>query len=343
MHRLQDNVTSSYVQASAALHPRDGRRRVVAYVESYDDVFFWRTVLARYESETLAFQVMLPTHDGRLGRGKKAALMAMLAQGVGPGMIACVDADYDYLMQGATSTSTAMLHSPYILHTYAYAIENMQCWAPSLRELAVAITLNDHDIFSFTRFLARFSAAIHPLFVWSVWHYRTGRHASFSITDFLQVIDVGTVHPQHADEALERLAHKVVIRLRRLERDNPRSSAGVAACRESLAKLGVTPETTYMYIQGHHLMDRVVVPLLSRVCTALVREREGEIGRESLHATQRRNELSCYQNSVGDVAVMLRKNLGYVMSPQYQHICRDVEAMLGRADGHEDQPPGPER
>lgn len=57
-----------------------------------------------------------------------------------------------------------------------------------------------------------------------------------------------------------------------------------------LRRLGVTPATTYLYIQGHHLFDKVVVPMLTMVCTRLIREREQEITRESTHATQRRNE-----------------------------------------------------
>ena len=35
----------------------------MAYVESYDDVFFWRTVLGRFEDDTRYFEVMLPTRD----------------------------------------------------------------------------------------------------------------------------------------------------------------------------------------------------------------------------------------------------------------------------------------
>lgn len=39
MKRLQDNLTSSYLQAANSLNPRRQRKKVVAYVESYDDVF----------------------------------------------------------------------------------------------------------------------------------------------------------------------------------------------------------------------------------------------------------------------------------------------------------------
>ena len=47
-NRLKDNITSDYVTASNRLNGRKARRRIVAYVESYDDVFFWRMLLARY-------------------------------------------------------------------------------------------------------------------------------------------------------------------------------------------------------------------------------------------------------------------------------------------------------
>ena len=41
---LRDNLTSSYFSAAHKLYPKNTRRRIVAYVESYDDVPFWRTL-----------------------------------------------------------------------------------------------------------------------------------------------------------------------------------------------------------------------------------------------------------------------------------------------------------
>ena len=64
---------------------------------------------------------MLPTRD-KLERGKKSALMNVIGENVGPDMIACVDADYDYLLQGATEMSKTVISNPYVFHTYVYAI-----------------------------------------------------------------------------------------------------------------------------------------------------------------------------------------------------------------------------
>ena len=137
-HRLKDNLTSSYVEAANRLNSKRARRKVVAYVESYDDVFFWRQILSQVETDKVTFEVMLPTRERKLERGKKAALMSLLEGKVGQDMVACVDADYDYLIQGASETSRRILRSPYVFHTYAYAIENLQCYAPSLHDVSVA-------------------------------------------------------------------------------------------------------------------------------------------------------------------------------------------------------------
>ena len=42
---LRDNLTSSYFNAAHKLYSKKARRRIIAYVESYDDVAFWRTLL----------------------------------------------------------------------------------------------------------------------------------------------------------------------------------------------------------------------------------------------------------------------------------------------------------
>ena len=165
--RLNDNISSKYLEAANRLRSKSARRRIIAYVESYDDVFFWRTLLSPYENETRYFEVMLPSHN-RLERGKKSVLMNLLAKQAGEDMIACVDADYDWLIQGATATSREMINNPYVLHTYAYAIENLQCYAPSLHDVCTMTTLNDRFVIDIEEFIHQYSIAIFPLFVYFV-------------------------------------------------------------------------------------------------------------------------------------------------------------------------------
>lgn len=326
--RLQDNLTSSYLDAANRLNSRHERKKITAYVESYDDVFFWRSILSQFETDKYYFEVMLPSRQSVLERGKKAALMSAMHGKTGQWLIACVDADYDYLIQGATETSQKILNSPYVFHTYAYAIENMQCYAPSLHDVCVAVTLNDRFIFDIRRYLEDFSEAIWPLFVWNIWYYRSPRYGQFTMTDFLRIIETGAFNMNTADSTIAQVRRKVDQKCRQLSQRNPNARQSWLHVEEDMKRLGATPKTTYMYIQGHHLFDKVVTPMLTKICDKLIRQRQNEIARQSLHGTQRRNELSCYTNSLENVTTMLKKNMGFVMSEPYQHIKADLMAFM---------------
>ncbi len=326
--RLQDNLTSSYLDAANRLNSRRERKKITAYVESYDDVFFWRSILSQFETDNYYFEVMLPSRQSVLGRGKKAALMSAMHGKTGQWLIACVDADYDYLIQGATETSQKILNSPYVFHTYAYAIENMQCYAPSLHDVCVAVTLNDRFIFDIRRYLEDLSEAIWPLFVWNIWYYRSPRYGQFTMTDFLRIIETGVFNMNTADSTIAQVRRKVEQKCKQLRQYNPNARQSWLHVEEDMKRLGATPKTTYMYIQGHHLFDKVVTPMLTRICDKLIRQRQNEITRQSLHGTQRRNELSCYTNSLENVTTMLKKNMGFVMSEPYQRIKADIMAFM---------------
>lgn len=328
MNELRNNITSEYFNAANKLKAKKSRRKIVAYVESYDDVLFWRTLLSAYEDETRFFEIMLPSHNDTLERGKRSAMMNLLYKNVGEDMIACVDADYDYLLQGVTEISKGIIESPYIFHTYAYSIENMQCYAPSLHNVCVMVTLNDHSIFDFVRFLSEYSKAIFPLLVWSILFYRRGTYGKFSITDFNNVTGLSSFNYHDPEPCLANLRSKVSRKANWLRRQNPDTKEDYAKVEADLKRLGVTPESTYLYIQGHHLFDKVIVPIMNKVCSKLIRERENEIRSQAMHATQMRNELSCYSHSTQDVTQMLKKNFGYTLSPQFRMMQRDVEHFL---------------
>ncbi len=335
--RLKDNIGSKYFEAANAMKSKQARRRIVAYVESYDDIFFWRTVLSRFEDETRYFEVMLPSHR-KLERGKKSVLMNFIegsgegqansGERLGTDMIACVDADYDYLLQGATPQSKRVVSSPYVFHTYAYAIENLQCYAPSLHDVCVAVTLNDHRVFDFEDYMRQYSEAIFPLFVWSLWAYKTGRHNRFSLSDMSRIIDPSGFSVYDPQPSLNHLRHKVGVRVRQLQQEFPDAKEEYLAVKEQVKQLGVTPQTTYLYIQGHSLFDVVVLPMLNKVCNRLRQERQDEINRTARHYMQRKNEMSCYEHSLQDIRQTLKKNVGYARSPQFMRTQQDIEKYL---------------
>lgn len=262
--RLRDNLNSRYFEAANALTSKKARRRIVAYVESYDDIYFWRTVLSDFEDDKRYFEVMLPS-KGNLTRGKKSVLMNFLeGEPLGRDMIACVDADYDYLLQGVTAVSKEINENPYVFHTYVYAIENYQCYAPSLHDVSVAVALNDKSLFDFEEYLREYSEAIYPLFVWNIWYYRRNHYGEFTISDFNKVIETGNFNLADPYRGIRNLRHKVGRKVQQLQKANPEAKESWQQLKDEMRNLGVTPQTTYLFVQGHHLFDNVVVPMLEK-------------------------------------------------------------------------------
>lgn len=328
--RLQEHLNSNYVELAQKLKPKNAVRKVIAYVESYDDISFWHSILQDFETEHLKFEVMLPSRQ-TLSKGKKAALMNKLGPSLGNFMIACVDADYDYLMQGATEISQTLLASPFILHTYTYAIENYQCYAPALHTICVMSTLNDRCIISFEDFMEQYSNIIWPLFVWNIWTHKNGQANTYSITSFAQTVTFHDINPYHPEKALEQLKTRVNKQIAWLQRKFPKAKDSYLKLKNSLQEeLDIHPADTYLYIQGHALMEGVVLPLLCPVCNMLRREREKEISQLALHSVQKQNELSGYRNSLSPIDLMLRKSVEFKESKPYQKLRSDIEKLTER-------------
>lgn len=326
--RLTSHINSQYLDAANRLKPKGGKRVVTAYVESYDDVWFWRSVLQEFERDDLKFEVMLPSRD-RLQRGKKSVL-ANLVSGdrLGSAMIACVDADYDYLLQGSTEHSRLMLDNPYVVHTQVYAIESYQCYAEGLREACVMATLNDHELLDLPAFVHDYSMIIWPLLVWNVWAYRHDRYKEFSLGDFAQVVKLHEVNIMQPQKALGQLRQRVNGYQNRMYQRFPEAKKSYAAMKEELKRLGVRPETCYLYMQGHTLFEGMILPLLTPVCARLRREREQEITRMACHEKQRQNELSCYQHSIFPIEAMLKKGSMYRELPEYDLMREQVKRIV---------------
>lgn len=325
--RLQDHLSSGYIESANKLRSKKSKKRIVAYVESYDDVFFWRSILKKFENDDYYFEVMLPSRTS-LSRGKKSALMNMLGPGLGEYMIACVDADYDWLLQGSTEMSRIVCTNPYVIHTYAYAIENYQCYAPNLHTICVMSTLNDRVMIDLNAFMSEYSSIIWPLFVWNIWCYRYNNYSEFTMSDFCEVVTFRDVNPYHPENTLQAVKNRVNKKIAWLQRRFPEGKKTYAPLRAELLNMGLTPETTYLFMQGHSVFENVVMPLLTPVCTLLRKEREREIVKLAEHEIQRQNELACYQHSQAPVDDMLRKNTGFRTSKPYEWLSEDIKRLM---------------
>jgi hypothetical protein len=270
---------------------------------------------------------MLPART-KLTKGKKQAMMNLLGKAYGRNMIACVDSDYDYLLQGATSTSRQMLENKFILHTYAYSIENYRCYADSLKQVCVLCTQNDSNVIDFNEFFKLYSRTCYPLFVWNILLYRRHDTKTMSMLKFCEIVRLSSFTVGNPAYSLQQLGKRVKHNMNMLEKQFPELKEEYKRLDEELVRLGINPDETYFYIQGHHIMNGVTMHIMQPVCRHLRSKREEEIERFAYHRQQYNNELASYRHSQCDVATMLSKNTDYKSAPPYQRLKADIEELL---------------
>ena len=145
---------------------------------------------------------------------------------------------------------------------------------------------------------------------------------------FCEIVRLTSFNLGHPEQSLKQLNQRVKHNLALLSRRRPDLRGKFDSQKAELIKLGVTEESTYLYIQGHHLVNGVVMRILTPLCNSLRRAREEEIQRLAYHRVQYTNELSAYRNSQCDIALALRRNTNYKSCPPYERLRADVRRLL---------------
>lgn len=319
---LTDFVGNDYFSAGNVLR---GDARTVVYVEGYDDISFWRNVYDRVKDRK--FKIMTPDRSD-LAKGKKVVLS--FCDKAGQNLLLCVDSDFDYLMGDSTEQSTKVNKCPYLIQTYAYAIENLQCDPRTLQSVTVRVTNHDEIIFDFEEFFGRYSEIIYPLFLWYYWSAASNRVDVFPLSDFREAVRVNFLEVNdNGAKTLDWLQRKVDRTLNTLLRRNGGFADRVGSCDGYLRERGVLPSQTHFYMQGHTLMDDVVKPMMTRVCDRLRFGMQNVIEDSWAKSISKRNQLSGYNNSLSDIDTLLKENLGYMEHEFYDRIVSRIRVVLG--------------
>ena len=325
--RRRDLAAYNPAQLPDVLPPEDDRYLVNVYVEGYEDVAFWRGIFDHFRNPYLRLEISVPNRDD-LPKGKKV-LLSMLHREDKERVLLCVDSDFDYLFDGATSQSREVLEASNMFHTYTYATENYLCYAPSLRNVCVKATKNDTRIFDFVRFMAAYSEIIYPLFLWYV--YSASRHTEnvFPLCDFKAAVRLNYLDiPDNGKNTIEWLARQVARREQALCEAHPDMAKDMARFDAYLRGKGVEPELTYLFMHGHTLMDNVVMIILNDVCEKLRQMSIAKIVASSKEGIALKNEMSNYKNTLRSIRDVLLDNDNYTNCPLYKMLEADIQRYI---------------
>lgn len=305
-----------------------GQKLVRVYVEGYEDVAFWRSIFDHFHNPYLHFEISVPNRAD-LPKGKKV-LLSMIPRS-SEELLLCVDSDFDYLFDGCTEQSREVNNNPYLFHTYAYATENFLCYAPSLHNVCVKATKNDTRIFDFERFLHEYSRTIYPMFLWYAFSAQLATESVFTLIEFKATVRLGYLDLQdNGANTLAWLQRNVARREHLLRTKNPAMIEPMHEFEARMKARGLSPENTYLFMQGHTLMDNVVLVMLNSVCEKLRQMSIARITASRKQGVALKNEMSNYTNSLRSIRDVLLDNENYTKCPLYKRLQRDIERYIVR-------------
>ena len=278
MTSLISYISSEYQKASNSLTKEN---RVLVYVEGTKDIPFWRNILSPYEREIgIKFEVN-PYSQDSLATGKRN--LEKIFDQTGKFLLIALDSDYDYLFPDHSYISQEINSNPCIFQTYSYSIENLNCYAESLHNVCVEITLVDKEKIDFVQLVKLYSNIVYDLFIWNLYFYHVNKEKNFTISSFCDVIKI-VKNPdinEHGVEALKNLESHVQDKLQELQKDFPEDYIQLNDIANQLKSRGLDRDNSYLFIHGHTLYDNVILMFMKPICRILKDERMEEIKRLS--------------------------------------------------------------
>lgn len=308
---------------------------ILVYVESYEDVAFWHTILSKHNSSSYRFEIY-PASQDSITKGKNEALKRseeLLNMSLGDFLIICIDSDYDYLLQNTTQQSSKINQSDYILQTYSYATENLRCYAASLDEVCVKSSNRVNNKLDFSQLLETYSKIIYNAFAWSVCLVKNIPY--FNIKPFNQAISFSGQNGVQIDlnniqSRLVTIEQQVKNLINDWQKEYLDLEEKVIQYQATLNDLGVKPDNTYLFVRGHTLQDDFLIYFLKSVCNTLSKEeidRIKQIGGKNIG-----DSIKQYNNSTKNVENTLQLNTSFESCFLYQKIKHDIERFMAKLD-----------
>jgi hypothetical protein len=301
------------------------RNTVQVYVENEDDVPFWKYFFTKNDIET---KITRAQKSESLSGGKQAVLA--FANQANKAFLLCVDSDNDYMMQGQTALSRRVIENSYIFETYLHSMESYRCYSKYLHNIVVDATLVDEQLFDFELFLQQYSEIIYELFIkfayfekthqlnfeaycieyeiqkailseaeLAVWQNTnaTPSHTFSQNDNFCPVIKI--LQPiKIADNGLSALTD-LKIRVDAAYLSLPVvSQQDIDKIKNDLSLLDITPQNTYLFIQGHTLYDNIVKGILNKVANKLISKQQTEISKATVTEKAKENKRNEYKKMV---------------------------------------------
>ncbi|ENN7160372.1 DUF4435 domain-containing protein [Escherichia coli] len=234
--------------------------RGIMYVENPSDRLFWEEVVSQVWPKS--YSVKPFSRSGKRELEKEYDKL-------NSSYIVAVDSDFDFLCPERHENACKMNSNPYVLHTFCYSRENYSCCVSSVEAVCQRLyyyTQSDHELVGA---LTKYSEIIFPaLAVFSFLHNRD--LCKFKEDDFLAAIAIKPAEGERLLTEELKINNDVMSRLEQSVRTYvahlcSEEDVDLNKCCKSLIERQITPDVAYLFINGHYLQDKVIMPVLKMI------------------------------------------------------------------------------
>lgn len=333
---LVGNVTGGYYRNLSIL--TNNPRLVKVLVEDEFDVPFWYDVLHSVRPDRdFSISPYSYAREGEatlsLSKGKEHILSKARAHELNAFYIGCVDSDYDYLLKRYRDAGALMAENPYLLQTYAYSIENLLCYADTLKSLCTK-SVNEVPDFDFVGYMQGVSQIIQPLLIRALYLESKG-YEDFTASDWQRVFpcdDHDCSNEADKERILGKLQQNVDAEIQRIETNHPEITEEIDEFEGSI--FGDTDwqlscvymEECYLMARGHDVYNFVLNTALRGVTKQLKYQHIVSLKNADAAEEDKKNRINQYVKNITDIGTLLGKNYEYkYYCSLYELIKCDIE------------------
>ncbi|HAW0460478.1 TPA: DUF4435 domain-containing protein [Escherichia coli] len=234
--------------------------RGIMYVENPADRLFWEEVVSQVWPKSYSVKTFALSGKRELEKEYDK---------LNSSYIVAVDSDFDFLCPERHENACKMNSNPYILHTFCYSRENYSCCVSSVAAVCQGLcyhTQSDHELVGA---LTKYSEIIFPaLAVFSFLHNQD--LCKFKEDDFLAAIAIKPAEGERLLTEELKINNDVMSRLEQsvrtyVDRLCSEEDVDLNKCCKLLIDRQITPSGSYLFINGHYLQDKVIMPVLRMI------------------------------------------------------------------------------
>ncbi len=261
-----------YIKTAGLFRSPKAKPYLYVYVESEEDVLFWRTFWDSYETyyNIIISPVQIPNRDDDTecaicGKDYSISLAIKGQLSLSPSSFICVDADYDWLIDTYHAYTEFLRNNKYIITTYWYSIENIQCHPINLHRYFYDLTFAPECKYNFEEIMANTSKLYSELLLICLISL-TKKDNQYNLVSGEDSFanDLKAIQFNNGNICQETInfVHEKEKQLQAYKTDN---IALYDAIKDKLNKSGFSPENYYLIMQGHAIADGVVCHLFSDI------------------------------------------------------------------------------